>query len=221
MDAGLESVRAIIGNLETSGLSDATLKDVLWEYYFDIGRTIQWAIGNLFHQPPHCTTRSCSTDEQERRRRAEERKGEQCTLYILVSFPFAKKRSHDVPRPLSCRYGGALSPSISVFRFLMLIVTFRRRQGSASASARCGRNPNISSVSSALASVWRRTTTCSLDSSGTAAAAVDGGTTRSSRIHAGARCTGGRKYTVRLCAVSPCKTSSNPNHRGTDIQDEP
>jgi len=45
MEAGLESVRAVIGNPETSGLSDTTLRDVLWEYYFDIERTIQWAIG--------------------------------------------------------------------------------------------------------------------------------------------------------------------------------
>lgn len=45
MQAGLESVKAVIGNEETSGLSDGTLRDALWEYYFDIERTIQWAIG--------------------------------------------------------------------------------------------------------------------------------------------------------------------------------
>ncbi|KAM6495637.1 hypothetical protein JOM56_008343 [Amanita muscaria] len=45
MESGMEQVRAVIGDEQVSGLSDATLRDVMWEYYFDIGRTIQWAIG--------------------------------------------------------------------------------------------------------------------------------------------------------------------------------
>ncbi|KAF8631149.1 hypothetical protein AX15_002495 [Amanita polypyramis BW_CC] len=57
MEAGLEEVRNVIGDDQVSGLSDATLKDALWEYYFDVSRTIQWAI-----------------DERERRRVAQERK---------------------------------------------------------------------------------------------------------------------------------------------------
>lgn len=45
MHAGLEAVKTVIGNEETSGLSDGSLRDALWEYYFDVERTIQWAIG--------------------------------------------------------------------------------------------------------------------------------------------------------------------------------
>ncbi|KAK2466434.1 hypothetical protein APHAL10511_002076 [Amanita phalloides] len=57
MDAGLDAVRTVIGDEATSGLSDASLKDALWEYYFDVDKTIQWAL-----------------DEQERRIAAHERK---------------------------------------------------------------------------------------------------------------------------------------------------
>lgn len=42
---GLEQVRLIIGNEVTSELSDNSIKDALWEYYFDIERTVQWALG--------------------------------------------------------------------------------------------------------------------------------------------------------------------------------
>ncbi|KAF8351200.1 hypothetical protein F5887DRAFT_196901 [Amanita rubescens] len=82
MEAGLESVRAVIGNLDTSGLSDTTLRDVLWEYYFDIGRTIQWAI-----------------DEQERRRRAEERKEDDKGLPPLPQDAEETPVYHQYPQP--------------------------------------------------------------------------------------------------------------------------
>ncbi|KIL68231.1 hypothetical protein M378DRAFT_943231 [Amanita muscaria Koide BX008] len=70
MESGMEQVRAVIGDEQVSGLSDATLRDVLWEYYFDIGRTIQWAI-----------------DEQERRRAVQERKEDSSDDNTLVSSP--------------------------------------------------------------------------------------------------------------------------------------
>lgn len=38
-------VRAVVGDEEVSGLSDQTLKDCLWEFFFDVERTIQWAVG--------------------------------------------------------------------------------------------------------------------------------------------------------------------------------
>jgi hypothetical protein len=45
MNDGLEQVRLVIGNEVTSELSDDSIKDALWEYYFDIERTVQWALG--------------------------------------------------------------------------------------------------------------------------------------------------------------------------------
>jgi hypothetical protein len=45
MNDGLEQVRLVIGDEVTSELSDNSIKDALWEYYFDIERTVQWALG--------------------------------------------------------------------------------------------------------------------------------------------------------------------------------
>lgn len=45
MNDGLEQVRIIIGDDETSGISDDAIKDVLWETYFDIEQTTEWALG--------------------------------------------------------------------------------------------------------------------------------------------------------------------------------
>ena len=41
----LQQVRAILGDEDASGLSDQTLRDCLWEYFFDVEKTIQWAVG--------------------------------------------------------------------------------------------------------------------------------------------------------------------------------
>ena len=45
MNDGLEQVRLVIGNELTSELSDNSIKDALWEYFFDIERTVRWALG--------------------------------------------------------------------------------------------------------------------------------------------------------------------------------
>ena len=45
MDDGLEQVRLVIGNGIVTELSDNSIKDALWEFYFDIERTVQWALG--------------------------------------------------------------------------------------------------------------------------------------------------------------------------------
>lgn len=45
MNDGLEQVRLIIGNEDMAGLSDDSIKDTLWEYYFNIEKTVQWALG--------------------------------------------------------------------------------------------------------------------------------------------------------------------------------
>lgn len=41
----LEQVKTILGDEDVSGLSDQTLKDCLWEYFFDVEKTLQWAAG--------------------------------------------------------------------------------------------------------------------------------------------------------------------------------
>jgi len=48
MNDGLEQVRLIIGGEDVSELSDKSIKDALWEYYFDVEQTIQWALGSFF-----------------------------------------------------------------------------------------------------------------------------------------------------------------------------
>ncbi|KAF8165067.1 hypothetical protein B0H34DRAFT_793499 [Crassisporium funariophilum] len=58
MSDGLEQVRLVIGNEDTSDLSDKSIKDALWEYYFDVEKTVTWAL-----------------EETERRQVAKERKG--------------------------------------------------------------------------------------------------------------------------------------------------
>ncbi|PPR03834.1 hypothetical protein CVT26_000832 [Gymnopilus dilepis] len=43
MNDGLDQVRLVVGDEAQSGLSDNAVRDALWEYYFDVERTIQWA----------------------------------------------------------------------------------------------------------------------------------------------------------------------------------
>jgi hypothetical protein len=45
MTSGLEQVRAVIGDEDVSGLPDQILKDSLWDCYFDVQKTVQWAVG--------------------------------------------------------------------------------------------------------------------------------------------------------------------------------
>ena len=45
LNDGLDQVREIVGGPDVSGLSDEQIKDVLWDYEFDIEETTQWAIG--------------------------------------------------------------------------------------------------------------------------------------------------------------------------------
>jgi hypothetical protein len=45
MSHGLEAVRAEVGSEEETGVPDSALRDALWEYYFDIGLTIDWFYG--------------------------------------------------------------------------------------------------------------------------------------------------------------------------------
>lgn len=45
LNDGLEQVCKIIGGEDISGLSDNSIKEMLWEYYFNVEKTVQWALG--------------------------------------------------------------------------------------------------------------------------------------------------------------------------------
>jgi hypothetical protein len=46
---GLEAVRETIGSAQESGIADSAIRDALWEYYFDIGLTLDWVFGAFKH----------------------------------------------------------------------------------------------------------------------------------------------------------------------------
>ncbi|KAJ7507449.1 hypothetical protein B0H11DRAFT_123883 [Mycena galericulata] len=50
LNDGLDRVREVIGGADHSGLSDADIKDVLWDCHFDIEETIQWALEEIEKQ---------------------------------------------------------------------------------------------------------------------------------------------------------------------------
>lgn len=71
----MEQVRNVIGEEEISGLSDRAIKDALWDSYYDVDKTVGWAMGKYeptLHRVPLLTL--CS-EEQERIALAKERKG--------------------------------------------------------------------------------------------------------------------------------------------------
>jgi len=49
---GLEQVRSILGDQEQSGCSDQAIKDALWEFYFDVDKSVVWLLGasNRMHK---------------------------------------------------------------------------------------------------------------------------------------------------------------------------
>ncbi|EPQ59652.1 hypothetical protein GLOTRDRAFT_103641 [Gloeophyllum trabeum ATCC 11539] len=65
---GLEQVRNVIGSERESGLDDNTIKSVLWDQYFDVERSVHLLL-----------------EEQERRRVAQERKGDPGEYYDQFS----------------------------------------------------------------------------------------------------------------------------------------
>ena len=48
LDDTVERVRDVIGTESASGISDAFLKDVAWNNYFDVGRSIEEVMGESF-----------------------------------------------------------------------------------------------------------------------------------------------------------------------------
>jgi hypothetical protein len=81
LNDGLESVRAVLGPQEESGLEDSVIKDALWNEYFDVEKAIQWLLGMSCFDMTRSLHLTSSAEERERRQAAAERKGE-----TLASF---------------------------------------------------------------------------------------------------------------------------------------
>ena len=45
LNDGLDRVRETIGDEDNTGFSDTAIKGFLWNCYFDVEKTVQWAIG--------------------------------------------------------------------------------------------------------------------------------------------------------------------------------
>ncbi|KAK0191295.1 hypothetical protein F5146DRAFT_594552 [Armillaria mellea] len=67
LNATFEQVRDVIGDEETTGISEREIKQYLWDCFFDVNQTVQWAL-----------------DEQERRRVARERKDTQDVPTVVL-----------------------------------------------------------------------------------------------------------------------------------------
>ncbi|KAK0231134.1 hypothetical protein IW262DRAFT_460489 [Armillaria fumosa] len=75
LNATFEQVREVIGDEETTGISEREIKDYLWDCFFKVDQTIQWAF-----------------DEQERRRVALERKDIQgVPTVVLDETPYSSE----------------------------------------------------------------------------------------------------------------------------------
>ena len=46
---GLEQVRNVLGDQEHSGCSDQAIKDALWEFFFDIDKSVVWLLGASYY----------------------------------------------------------------------------------------------------------------------------------------------------------------------------
>ena len=51
---GLEQVRNILGDQEQSGFSDQSIKDALWEFFFDVDKSVVWLLGATYRLRPCC-----------------------------------------------------------------------------------------------------------------------------------------------------------------------
>jgi len=95
MNEALEQVRAIVGESIIHELSERTVREALWELYFDVDQTVDWALGKCFpHYPLFCLS-NVSIGEHERKRVAAERKGEPFRVFGSPFFP----HSFSTPEP--------------------------------------------------------------------------------------------------------------------------
>lgn len=89
MQDGLDHIRGVLGEEETSGLSDKVIKDALWEFFFDTEKTIEWALGLFLWNPPFVDigAQYYGQDEQQRILQARERKGKlSCGIFAIRTF---------------------------------------------------------------------------------------------------------------------------------------
>jgi len=49
---GLEQVRNILGDQEHSGVSDQAIKDALWEFFFDVDKSVVLLLGASYSLYP-------------------------------------------------------------------------------------------------------------------------------------------------------------------------
>ncbi|KAF9246908.1 hypothetical protein BU15DRAFT_38790 [Melanogaster broomeanus] len=68
MESAFEHIRAVVGDEAVSGLDDAIIKDTLWQFYFDVEKSVSWLY-----------------EEQERRAAAKERKVERDNYGVPLS----------------------------------------------------------------------------------------------------------------------------------------
>jgi len=84
---GLEQVRNILGDQEQSGFPDQAIKDALWEFFFDVDKSVVWLLG-VSHRlhPGRVRLHRRRTEEKQKREAAKERKGE-FRSYHCLQFP--------------------------------------------------------------------------------------------------------------------------------------
>lgn len=51
---GLEQVRNILGDQEQSGCTDQAVRDALWEFFFDVDKSVVWLLGPSYPLHPSC-----------------------------------------------------------------------------------------------------------------------------------------------------------------------
>lgn len=44
-DMAFAEARSIVGPSETSGISDMQLKNAIWDFYFDVEKSVDWLLG--------------------------------------------------------------------------------------------------------------------------------------------------------------------------------
>lgn len=52
MNSIRDHIRAVIGGVKQSGITDKEIDDASWEYYFDLGQTMDHILGSpIAHEP--------------------------------------------------------------------------------------------------------------------------------------------------------------------------
>ena len=73
---GLEQVRNILGDQEHSGFSDQSIKDALWEFFFDVDKSVVWLLGESYPCIQAMSVDIPRAEEKQKREAAKDRKGE-------------------------------------------------------------------------------------------------------------------------------------------------